>query len=110
MCKRDDCKWLGEIYQLCQELEEEKLETTLDFFANQLFSCFGEEKESIDLFHQGLDLYLKREFTKAIALFKKAEKLNPEDKAPEVFIERCNKFIKDPPAADWSGVMTMSTK
>lgn len=83
----------------------------------QLYSIMGftseisvEEKESIDLFHQGLDLYLKREFTKAIALFKKAEKLNPEDKAPEVFIERCNKFIKDPPAADWSGVMTMSTK
>lgn len=48
LCKRDDCKWLGEIYQLCQKLEEEKLETTLDFFANQLFSCFGEEKESID--------------------------------------------------------------
>ena len=83
----------------------------------QLYNIMGftaemteNEKKSVEVFHQGLDLYLEREFSRAIELFKEAGRLNPEDKAPDVFIERCQKFIKEPPASDWSGVMTMSTK
>ena len=83
----------------------------------QLYNIMGftaemteDEKKSVEVFHQGLDLYLGREFLRAIELFQEAGRLNPEDKAPNVFIERCQKFIKEPPAPDWSGIMTMSTK
>ena len=83
----------------------------------QLYNIMGftaemtdDEKKSVEIFHQGLDLYLQRQFTQAIERFQEAGRLNPEDKAPDVFIERCEKFIKEPPAPEWSGVMTMSTK
>ena len=83
----------------------------------QLYNIMGfvsemteEEKESVEIFHQALDRYLQRDFQQAMDLFKKAGQLNPQDKTPDVFVERCQKFIKTPPASDWSGVMTMSTK
>lgn len=83
----------------------------------QLYNIMGfaaemteDEKKSVEVFHRGLDLYLGREFSQAIELFQEAGRLNPEDKAPDVFIERCQKFLKEPPASEWSGVMTMSTK
>ncbi|MBO7163296.1 MAG: adenylate/guanylate cyclase domain-containing protein, partial [Spirochaetaceae bacterium] len=83
----------------------------------QLYNIMGfaaemteDEKKSVEVFHRGLDLYLGREFSQAIELFQEAGRLNPEDKAPDVFIERCQKFLKEPPAPEWSGVMTMSTK
>ena len=83
----------------------------------QLYNIMGftsemteNEKKSVEVFHQGLDLYLSKGFAQAITLFQEAGRLNPEDKAPDVFIERCQKFIAEPPASDWNGVMTMSTK
>ena len=83
----------------------------------QLYNIMGfvsemteEEKESVEFFHHALDLYLQRNFQQALDLFKKAGQLNQQDKTPDVFVERCQKFIKTPPASDWSGVMTMSTK
>ncbi|MBQ4331670.1 MAG: CHASE2 domain-containing protein, partial [Spirochaetaceae bacterium] len=83
----------------------------------QLYNIMGfvsemteEEKESVEVFHHALDLYLQRNFQQALDLFKKAGQLNQQDKTPDVFVERCQKFIKTPPASDWSGVMTMSTK
>ena len=83
----------------------------------QLYNIMGfaaemteDEKKSVEVFHRGLDLYLGRKFSQAIELFQEAGRLNPEDKAPDVFIERCQKFLKEPPAPEWSGIMTMSTK
>lgn len=83
----------------------------------QLYNIMGfaaemsrEEKLSVDTFHDGLEKYLNRRFAEAEDLFKKAADLNPEDGAPGVFIERCRKFIAEPPAAGWDGVMTMATK
>ena len=83
----------------------------------QLYNIMGfaaemsrEEKLSVDAFHDGLEKYLNRRFAEAEDLFKKAADLNPEDGAPGVFIERCRKFIAEPPAAGWDGVMTMATK
>lgn len=69
-----------------------------------------EEKLSVDAFHNGLEKYLNRRFAEAEDLFRKAGNLNPEDGTPGVFIERCRKFIAEPPATGWDGVMTMATK
>ena len=56
----------------------------------QLYNIMGftaemteDEKKSVEVFHQGLDLYLQRQFTQAIERFQEAGRLNPEDKAPE---------------------------
>lgn len=72
----------------------------------------------VDLFHKGLDFYLKREFQDALELFTKSQAL--EDKRfldvklktnpSEVYIQRCQQYLQDPPGADWQGISTLKDK
>ena len=60
-------------------------------------------KELLDLFHQGLELYYKRDFKNALNLFNTIfERF--EDKASKLYIDRCNEFIKNPPPKDWDEI------
>jgi len=83
----------------------------------QLYNIMGfdsemteNEKTSISCFHTALELYFSRKFPDAIEFFHRAAILNPKDSVPSVFIKRCKKYIENPPAADWTGVMTMLSK
>ncbi|MCS6983792.1 MAG: HAMP domain-containing protein [Leptospiraceae bacterium] len=67
--------------------------------------------ESAQLFEEGLSLYLKRDFKKAIQIFQKAEKVRQEkDKAAQLLIERCEIYLEKPPPDDWDGVYTRTHK
>lgn len=66
--------------------------------------------ERIELFHQGFALYLQRDWEKASRKFRKILKLKQEDSVSKIFIERCEIFQKNPPAANWTGVFQMKTK
>lgn len=82
----------------------------------------GETEEDLlklkELFHQGLDHYKNRRWIEAIALFEESlvyeYKRYPEIKDKPnpslVYIDRCKEFIKNPPAADWDGVYTLTEK
>ena len=63
------------------------------------------QKQIIETYEKGLELYLKRKFTEAIKEF---EKIN--DYASKAFIERCKEFKKNPPPKDWEGVWEFHTK
>ena len=63
------------------------------------------QKQTIETYEKGLELYLKRKFTEAIKEF---EKVN--DYASKAFIERCKEFKKNPPPKDWEGVWEFKTK
>ena len=83
----------------------------------QLYNIIGfaselpnEELEAIDMFHRGLDLYLDRHFDTALKYFHMAMKANPFDTVSDVFIKRCQKYMEEPPAPSWNGVMTMMSK
>jgi hypothetical protein len=83
----------------------------------QLYNIIGvknelpkETLESIEVFHQALDLYLKKDFVNAGKLFLKAQKLYTEDETPSVFIDRCKKFYKNGVPEDWDGVINMTSK
>lgn len=83
----------------------------------QLYNLVGftselskQELDSLVEYHKGMDLYLSKKFNEALDHFQLAKKLNPADTVATVFIERCKKYIKDPPAASWNGIMTMMTK
>ena len=69
----------------------------------------------IKLFEQGIDHYFKQEWKIAVNKFKQAENL--EDKfesrnttPSQIYIERCEMFMKNPPEKDWDGVWKMTSK
>ncbi len=69
-----------------------------------------EKIKIIDIYNKGLELYRGRKFEEAKLYFKKCLEIVPDDGPSQVYIERCDYFIKNPPSADWDGVFVMTTK
>ncbi|OHD09834.1 MAG: hypothetical protein A2086_00350 [Spirochaetes bacterium GWD1_27_9] len=70
-------------------------------------------KQKIDcirVFEEGLALYKEKKFKEALLKFSKALEIYPNDTPSQIFIERCNYFIKNPVSDDWDGVFEMKTK
>ncbi|HTM51086.1 MAG TPA: GAF domain-containing protein [Bryobacteraceae bacterium] len=66
--------------------------------------------EAVNYFKGGLSYYRKGQWDKAIDTFRGALELNPEDKLPGIYIDRCVQLKADPPAYEWRGVWVMKTK
>ena len=69
----------------------------------------------IKLFEEGIDYYFKQDWKMALNKFYKSENL--EDKfesrnttPSQIYIERCNMFLDNPPEKDWDGVWKMTSK
>lgn len=61
-------------------------------------------------FQQGFDLYHKKEFAEAMLKFEEALKVNPDDPPSQLYVERCQELLVDPPPEKWDGVYVMKTK
>lgn len=66
--------------------------------------------QMLDYYNRGLELYRARRFEEAKKYFQKALEIIPDDGPSQVYIERCDYFIKNPPPPDWDGVFVMTTK
>ncbi len=64
----------------------------------------------IKLFAEGLKLYRKRKFTEAKSIFQKCLEINANDYPSQLYLERCQMYIENPPSADWDGVFQLKTK
>lgn len=77
------------------------------------------EKKLSVLFEEALKLYKEKRWDEALAVFKetleieyerfpllKGVKTNPS----EIYIERCEEYIQNPPPHDWDGVFTLTSK
>ncbi|MEW6710449.1 MAG: adenylate/guanylate cyclase domain-containing protein [Candidatus Riflebacteria bacterium] len=71
---------------------------------------FPEMEQVIGLTHQGIDLYRQQRWQEAIDIFNSAIRLNRKDELCKMYVVRCNFFMENPPAPDWDGVWTMTTK
>ena len=67
-------------------------------------------RESFNLYREGLTLFRKKDWNEAIKYFNKVLDDFPEDGPSRVFVERCEKYSKNPPPANWDGVYKMETK
>ncbi|MDP6877961.1 MAG: adenylate/guanylate cyclase domain-containing protein [Candidatus Marinimicrobia bacterium] len=87
--------------------------------AYELFSVKDDlnddQSQLITAFNEGIDLYFKQEWNKALSKFKESSEL--EEDFPDrpttpslIYIQRCEFFSKNPPAKDWDGVWIMKTK
>ena len=61
-------------------------------------------------YNKGLELYRGKKFVEARDFFRKCMELVPGDGPSQIYIERCDVFIKTPPPNDWDGVFVMTTK
>lgn len=69
-----------------------------------------EQKKALELYNEGLAFYHERAFKKAAEKFRKTAGLLPGDGPSQVYIERCENFMANPPPKNWDGVFVMTTK
>jgi adenylate cyclase len=68
------------------------------------------QKQSLEIYHEGLRLYRERSWQEAIAYFQQARQLDPTCRVAEIYEQRANLYQINPPPAGWSGVFVMTTK
>jgi tetratricopeptide (TPR) repeat protein len=68
------------------------------------------KKQALELFAAGRKLYKMMQFAEAQEKFTDALKADPSDNPSKVYKERCAYYLANPPAEDWDGVFTMTTK
>ncbi len=70
-----------------------------------------QKQEVIEHYHKGREFYLKRKFRQAMNEFALImEEIDPNDKATELHLDRCQHFLKNPPQDDWNGVWSLTEK
>ena len=66
--------------------------------------------EALGHFNDGYRAWNNGNWDQAIKLFKNVEKINPNDKAAKLYLDRCAHLKKNPPQGDWDGVWVMTSK
>jgi hypothetical protein len=68
------------------------------------------KKKMLEFYNAGLELYKQMKFKEALESFKQGLNEAPDDGPTKLYIARCIELSKNPPAEDWDGVFTMTTK
>ena len=68
------------------------------------------EREAWAFHHRALKQYYAQDFTRAMNLFKQAKMLLIDDFISDMFIERCERYLNNPPPADWNGTEILTSK
>lgn len=76
-------------------------------------------KRCLEIYQQGIELYLQQDFNAAIEKFEESVELEPNhpDRNPEapttpsdVLLARCLYYLEEPPGESWDGVFVMKSK
>jgi class 3 adenylate cyclase len=62
------------------------------------------------LLASAMESYFGRQFEAARAAFRRMTCEDPDDAVPFLFAERCSRYIKEPPPADWQGFEQLTEK
>ncbi len=68
------------------------------------------KQEVIKLYEDGLKMYRKKEWQKAIDVFKEALNKDPHDGPSLTYLERCRVYAQDPPPKNWDGIYVLTAK
>ena len=66
--------------------------------------------EALGMFNDGYRSWNHGKWDQAIKLFNSVLKINPNDKAAKLYVDRCNHMKKNPPKGNWDGVWVMTSK
>ncbi len=83
-----------------------------------VYEVIGEKQDPIDavkeeflnLYHCARHAYMARNFHQALNLFQDAKEFAPGDRVINLYLERINNYIKNPPEDGWDGIYTMKIK
>ncbi|MEG3858749.1 GAF domain-containing protein [Microcoleus sp. herbarium12] len=70
----------------------------------------GETARFLELYSNGRNAYIAKNFEKAISCFQAALAMRPGDRPVEVHLQRSLAYLAVPPPDDWEGVHTMTAK
>ena len=79
----------------------------LDYHSDETFPNL---MEAVNHFKGGLSYYRRQQWQQAESAFRGAASLNPNDKLPGLYLERCKLLQAEPPGDDWDGVWTLKSK
>ena len=68
------------------------------------------QKQSLELYHEGLKLYRERKWEEAIAYFQQSFSLDETCYVAQIYTQRASLYQINPPPDDWNGVFIMTTK
>ncbi len=68
------------------------------------------QKQSLEIYHEGLKLYRERKWEEAIAYFNQALSLDDKCFVAQIYTQRASLYQLNPPPEDWNGVFVMTTK
>ncbi|MCL1929258.1 MAG: adenylate/guanylate cyclase domain-containing protein [Treponema sp.] len=68
------------------------------------------EIDAWNIHNEAMELYYKRDFTRAISKFEEVLSLLPDDFNANNILERCKAYAIDQPPQDWDGVEVMKNK
>jgi adenylate cyclase len=71
---------------------------------------FPNINEALGYFKEGLECYRGQRWDAAIAAFSEVLRLNPNDKASSIYVDRSRHFADNPPPEAWGGEWVMETK
>ena len=66
--------------------------------------------EALGLFNDGYRSWNQGKWDQATKLFNSVKKINPDDKAAQLYLDRCSHMKKTPPKGTWDGVWVMTSK
>jgi class 3 adenylate cyclase/GAF domain-containing protein len=69
-----------------------------------------EQLDILEHYQRGRQLYLNRQFARAMAEFGMVLEIKHDDKAAQLQLQRCQHYLTNPPEADWDGAFTMTSK
>lgn len=67
-------------------------------------------REQVELWEQAIELYETRHFTEAKEKFQRVMNRDMNDQVAALYIERCEKFLANPPENSWDGVFNLTQK
>ena len=69
-----------------------------------------EAKKRVCIFHEALDFFEKRQWSRASFGFNEVLNLYKDDTPAKIYVKRCEEFITNPPAENWDVIYKMNTK
>jgi adenylate cyclase len=67
-------------------------------------------KQGIDYFSSGFEQYHSKLFKEALQNFSSALNKIPDDVPSQLYVERCQEYMRSPPSENWDGVYEFTTK
>ena len=64
----------------------------------------------IQAYGRGLERYRRRDWNGAVRFFEAALDQHALDRPSRVYLDRCRRFIAEPPQASWDGVWVLAEK